>query len=82
MDTEELLRVMTRYLEDKGFWMGIVPVALAMADRAQGGLLELAYYVLDQGTALTQNKLVEKAVSIGGRAETRREPAVGCRQTA
>ena len=82
MDTEELLRVMTRYLEDKGFWMGIVPVALAMANQVQGGLLELAYYVLDQGTALTQNKLVEKAISVKGKAELRCEPAVRCRQTA
>ncbi len=82
MDKKELMRVMTRYLEDKGFWMGIVPVALAMANRRQGGLLELAYYVLDQGTALTQSKLVDKAMSIGGREDPAGVLEEKCRMTA
>ena len=73
MDTEELMRVMTRYLEDMGFWMGIVPVALSMADRTPGGLTELGFYVLDQGRALTQSQLVDRAIAIGKRTAPRCE---------
>ena len=69
MDTEELMRAMIRYLEDKGFWMGIVPVALAMANRTPGGLIELGFYVLDQGRGLTQENLVDRALSIGRKTE-------------
>ena len=67
MDKNELTRVVVRYLEDMGIWAAIIPIVLAMANRTSGGLLELAYYVLDQGKALSQTKLVEKAMSIGGR---------------
>ena len=67
MDKKELMKVMIRYLENKGIWTDFIPIVLAMADRTPGGLLELAYYVLDQGAALTQSGLVDMAMSIGGR---------------
>ena len=63
---EELFRkTMARYLEDHGIWSEIIPVLMGTADRTPGGLMELAYYVLDQGQGLTQAKLVEKALHIG-----------------
>ena len=82
MDTKELMRVMIRYLEDKGFWMGIVPVALAIANRTPGGLIELGFYVLDQGENLTQSKLVDMAISISRKVEPRYELTERCRQSA
>ena len=72
MDKQELTKVMVRYLEAYGIWVDIIPMVVAMADRTSGGLLELAYYVLDQGKALSQTKLVEKAMSLGGRGGTSR----------
>ena len=70
MDKKDLMRVMTRYLEDMDIWANIIPIAMSMADRTPGGLLELAYYILDQGIAQKQSKLVEKAVSIWGREDS------------
>ncbi len=69
MDEERFRQTMARYLEDHGIWSEIIPVLMETADRTPGGLLELAYYILDQGKALSQSKLVAKALSIGKRAE-------------
>ena len=71
--------VMVRYLEAFGIWGDMIPIVIAMADRTAGGLLELAYYVLDQGKALSQTRLVEKAMSLGGRGETARALEEWCR---
>ena len=66
---EELFReTMARYLEEHGIWSEIIPIVMGTADRTPGGLMELAYYVLDQGKELNQTKLVEQALSIGKRA--------------
>ncbi len=47
---EELFRkTMVRYLEDHGIWSEIIPIIMETADRTPGGLMELAYFVLDQG---------------------------------
>lgn len=63
---EELFRqTMIRYLEDRGIWSEIIPIVMNTADQTPGGLMELAYYVLEQGKELSQSKLVEKAVIIG-----------------
>lgn len=69
MDEERFRQTMARYLEEHGIWSEIIPVLMKTADQTPGGLLELAYYVLDQGKGLCQGKLVEKALSIGKRAE-------------
>ena len=82
MDKQELTKVMIRYLEAFGIWVDIIPMVVAMADRTAAGLLELAYYVLDQGKALSQTKLVEKSISIGGREETVGVLEEKCRKTA
>ena len=82
MDKQELTKVMIRYLEAFGIWVDMIPMVMAMAGRTTGGLLELAYYVLDQGRELSQTKLVEKAMSIGGREETAGALEEKCRKTA
>ena len=64
MDSDELRRTMIRYLEYLGIWSEIVPVVLGMVNQTPDGLVELAFYVLDQGRGLTQKKLVDKAMSI------------------
>ena len=79
MDKQELTKVMVRYLEAFGIWVDMIPIVIAMADRTAGGLLELAYYVLDQGKALSQTNLVEKAMSLGGRGGTARVLEERCR---
>ena len=82
MDKKELAKVMVRYLEAFGIWVDIIPMVMAMAGRTTGGLLELAYYVLDQGRELSQTKLVEKAMSIGERGETTGILEESCQMTA
>lgn len=73
---EELFRkTMARYLEDHGIWSEIIPIVMGTADRTPGGLMELAYYVLDQGKLLTQSKLVDKALSIGKRSDSGNDAA-------
>ena len=73
---EELFRkTMFRYLEDRGIWSEIIPVVMETADRVSGGLLELAYFVLEQGKELTQTKLVERALIIGKRADSGNDAA-------
>ena len=79
MDKQELTKVMVRYLEAFGIWGDMIPIVIAMADRTAGGLMELAYYVLDQGKALSQTRLVEKAMSLGGRGGTARALEERCR---
>lgn len=69
MNEKQFKETMARYLEEKGIWSEIIPIVMRTADQTPGGLLELAYYVLDQGKELAQSKLVEKALSIGKRAE-------------
>ena len=69
MNDKQFKETMARYLEEHGIWSEIIPVLMETADRTPGGLLELAYYVLDQGKELNQTKLVDKALSIGKRAE-------------
>ena len=75
MDDELFRRTMARYLEDHGVWSEIVPIVMETADRVSGGLLELAYFVLDKGQELTQTELVEQALSIGKRADSGNDAA-------
>lgn len=75
MNEKQFKETMARYLEEHGIWSEIVPVLMETADRAPGGLLELAYYVLDQGKLLTQSKLVDKALSIGKRSDSGNDAA-------
>ncbi|MBR6208899.1 MAG: hypothetical protein IKQ69_07860 [Oscillospiraceae bacterium] len=65
MNEKQFKETMARYLEEHGIWSEIIPVVMETADRVPGGLLELAYYVLDQGQGLTQSGLVEMALHIG-----------------
>ncbi len=65
MNEDYFKKTMVRYLEEHHIWAEIIPVVMETADRVPGGLLELAYYVLDQGQGLTQSGLVEKALKIG-----------------
>lgn len=75
MNEEIFRRTMARYLADHGVWSEIIPVLMETADRTPGGLLELAYYVLDQGKNLSQSKLVEKALNIGKRSNSGNDAA-------
>ncbi len=75
MDEERFRQTMARYLEDHGIWSEIIPVLMETADRTPGGLLELAYFVLDKGQELTQTELVEQALSIGKRADSGNDAA-------
>ena len=68
MNEKQFKETMARYLEEHGIWSEIIPILMNTADQTPGGLMELAYYVLDQGKRLTQSKLVEKALNIGKRA--------------
>ncbi len=73
---EELFRkTMFRYLEDHGIWSEMIPLIMETADRTPGGLMELAYYVLDQGKDLNQSKLVEKALSIRKKTDSGNDAA-------
>lgn len=73
---EELFRkTMFRYLEDHGIWSEMIPLIMETADRTPGGLMELAYYVLDQGKDLNQSKLVEKALRIRRKADSGNDAA-------
>lgn len=75
MDEELFKQTMFRYLEKHGIWLEAIPFVMETADRTPGGLIELAYYVLDQGKELAQSKLVEKAISIGKRADSGNDAA-------
>lgn len=75
MNEKQFKETMARYLEEHGIWSEIIPVLMETADRTPGGLLELAYYVLDQGKELSQSELVDKALSIGNRSDSGNDAA-------